>query len=100
MGASSFNNQEKANTQSQGHRSYGLGFSQKTIARRCNTLIHGPRFSNSRFKSVGKAVMTKVTVVNGFKERQCDLTKQQQRVAVFGGMILLSEIHPFYIFET
>ena len=42
--------------------SYGLGFSQQQVTRKCNTVLYADRFKGSKFKKLGRNVMTQMKV--------------------------------------
>ena len=64
--------------------SYGLGFSHQQVNRRCNTVLHGHRFTDSNFKKLGRSVLMKVKIVKSMDA--ASVAAPHKAVTVIGGI--------------
>ena len=46
---------------------FGLGFSQQEVNRKCRTVLYRDRYKNSKFKSLGNNVMRRMKVVRSME---------------------------------
>ena len=47
--------------------SFGLGFSQQEVNRKCRTVLYKDRYKNSRFRSLGKNIVRGMKVVRSME---------------------------------
>ena len=51
---------------------FGLGFSQQEVNRKCRTVLYRDRYKNSKFKSLGNNVMRRMKVVRSMENMDLD----------------------------
>ena len=69
---------------------FGLGFSQQEVNRKCRTVIYKDRYKNSKFKSLGKNVVRRMKVVqsmDNFGGDSSETEKPQAVTVIIGGEI-------------
>ena len=69
---------------------FGLGFSQQEVNRKCRTVIYKDRYKNSKFKSLGKNVVRRMKVVqsmDNFGADSSETEKPQAVTVIIGGEV-------------
>ena len=56
---------------------FGLGFSQQEVNRKCRTVLYRDRYKNSKFKSLGNNVMRRMKVVRSMENMDLADTQSQ-----------------------
>ena len=58
---------------------FGLGFSQQEVNRKCRTVLYKDRYNNSKFKSLGKNVVRRMKVVQSMENVGSGLAEDDKK---------------------
>ena len=78
---------------------FGLGFSQQEVNRKCRTVLYKDRYKNSRFRSLGKNIVRGMKVVRSMENvgteigpAQAGEPRDQAVTLIIGGEVPMIEL--------